>query len=539
MKLSTKINISAGSILGILILFTLFIFSEIGTLLSYTEDLDHKHTDFETIQSVKIKLNSVTTVAMDIIVDKDDGLVSDERKNEITELFNSYEALKYDLTHIGKESLQERRYIQEIFKEVKNFEKLIVKDLYSAVTQRGDETVFANLDDKIDSSATTIDINIEAILSKKNAELRTIKANVESFQSKIVTTITISVVVMIVLFIIISMYISKEIKGSVKFVTEQLHQSIENRDISRDIEINRDDEIGEIIHIVNAFMSSIRELLQDTTNSSNENLKISQKLADTSKSVTESIKKESRMLSDIAENGNFIKFSFDQSIIKSEESEEKLRDVGNSLTTAKSSIVQLADEISNISTKQFELANTLSDSASSVEAIKKVLEFIKSISEQTDLLSLNAAIEASRAGEYGLGFKVVADEVKELAERIDEAVLEIDKIISTIVKVTTGVSSQINGDLQSFKELVNSSQETQSVINKGNAVMVETSNLLNAMISGYKRNTAELSTILDSVSDINKQLNRNSSSIEGVFITSEELNKLSQNMKKDIEKYKI
>ena len=130
----------------------------------------------------------------------------------------------------------------------------------------------------------------------------------------------------------------------------------------------------------------------------------------------------------------------------------------NSAREAETEIKQTAEEINRVDSAIRLQAGTIDQLAQRALAINGVATTIKEIADQTNLLALNAAIEAARAGEQGRGFAVVADEVRKLAERTSSATLEIGQTISAMQTETAGAVSSINATLDQVQTGVNLSK---------------------------------------------------------------------------------
>jgi methyl-accepting chemotaxis protein len=200
---------------------------------------------------------------------------------------------------------------------------------------------------------------------------------------------------------------------------------------------------------------------------------------------------------------------------------------------------QSQQSINGLSSDVSEAREVINDVAKLSENIGQVLEVISSISDQTNLLALNAAIEAARAGEAGRGFAVVADEVRILAQRTRDATEEIKKTIDQLQKGTTSSVSVMNEGVKQAASAVKLSENAGASLERIISKISNITELNFSIASAAKEQSAVTAEINENVSNIRNIANQNAEAADHTVEAGEQLMAMSAGLQALISTFKV
>lgn len=243
------------------------------------------------------------------------------------------------------------------------------------------------------------------------------------------------VVTVVIIAVLISIFVSY---GTVKSISQPLNKinralnSLAKGDLTHTVSHDTKDEFGELTKNINHLSVSLRDIISSIANSSRQLATASEQTSSVTQETTQAIGEQQLQVDQAAAAINEMSLSAGQvsehaisTLDEVQHTNGKAIDIAKISENNKTTISSLSNEISNAAT----VINKLHDDSSNIGSI---IDVIRGIAEQTNLLALNAAIEAARAGEQGRGFAVVADEVRNLANRTQQSTTEINEMVELI-----------------------------------------------------------------------------------------------------------
>ncbi|MCL1044467.1 methyl-accepting chemotaxis protein [Shewanella electrodiphila] len=265
----------------------------------------------------------------------------------------------------------------------------------------------------------------------------------------------VSIFVLISVILSISAYlILRSIVVPINDINRVISEVEKNKDLTLRCDESKNDELARIAKHFNAMVLSFQQLIEqvnesvDAMNISCEEL--TQNAVTASEGVSKQLSETDMVATAITEMGATI----DEIASNTEQAALKANETNDNAQQGLVSVEQTIEKIQSLASQLSDSSNVVADLERDSETIGSVLDVIRGIAEQTNLLALNAAIEAARAGEQGRGFAVVADEVRNLAMRTQESTEEISKIISTLQSRTHSIVQLMDASQQQGSESV-------------------------------------------------------------------------------------
>ncbi|OHE07445.1 MAG: chemotaxis protein [Sulfurimonas sp. RIFOXYD12_FULL_33_39] len=349
-------------------------------------------------------------------------------------------------------------------------------------------------------------------------------------------SIIISSIIILIIIVVIAIYLVKAtlIKPIEEFKNALLQISI-NHDLTIKADENTPLELSQMAHSFNKLIATLKDLIDSSKQSSSENASISHELSTTAIGVGENVERSVVVIDEATKKANDIKNEIQRAIDDAQESKKDIIKANENLTIARDEIVHLTHKVQSSAELETDLARRMQTLSHEANEVKNVLEIISDIADQTNLLALNAAIEAARAGEHGRGFAVVADEVRKLAERTQKSLTEINATINVIVQSIMDVSTQMSSNSDEIQELSNSAIDVEEKINESVSIVNQAVKASDKTVSDFEKTGKDVESIVLQVSEINKISSQNARNVEEIAAAAEHLNSMSYELQVKLE----
>jgi len=358
--------------------------------------------------------------------------------------------------------------------------------------------------------------------------------------SKTETILLIALSVVVVVFVsVLNIFFGREVLTPLDGLRTRIGALVSgDKDLTKRLEVTKKDEFSEAATAVNRFVSMVQETVNEVKDLGRQNSTIATTITDATQIISRGVEQERQIVEATTQKSHSIKEILSGAIAISEQTQRNVANANGELVTAKDALYRLVGEVEGYIENEHEMSSQLVSLRHDADQVKNVLGVIKDIADQTNLLALNAAIEAARAGEHGRGFAVVADEVRKLAERTQKSLTEIEISVGTIVQAINDVSDRMGENARNMNDLTVISNEVEEKISATSSEMERSVSVAERSYNDSVEVVGHIEWIIDKISQINDVSESHRHSVEQIENDSKQLLEVANSLSARINEFK-
>lgn len=305
------------------------------------------------------------------------------------------------------------------------------------------------------------------------------------------------------------------------------------------IQVDRHDELGELANHVNRFMDQLQSLIRDVLGNTREVSSAAEELLNVSSKSQRAADDQCHAISMVVTAVNELTMAIQEVARNTSNTAQSTKDANHIAGQGQERIRLAVKHVQALSTHVIQTAQTMASLEDEAKNVTSVIDVIRGVAEQTNLLALNAAIEAARAGEQGRGFAVVADEVRTLASRTQQSTADIQGMLSQLQQGVQKAVEGMNAGATMTQEAVNSASDVGTSLSGIGGAVQEITNMAIQISTAVEEQSSVTAEIDRNLVEINQLAMTNSNGAAQTAEASQRLSQLSSSLRESLRRFTI
>lgn len=421
------------------------------------------------LQNLRSCKNAIDNEIRRTAIDLSEGVGDFDTASKVVKTSHQHLMEKWNIYLKGKLTGEEAQSVTEAKEAMERAERSIIL-LEKAIDGKQLMSILDLVQSDFPYSLSPANEQLDKLIELQIAKTQTLYLSAQKeFKQTLMLIFLIFPAGMISVYIVLH-FITKDLLGKIANLT-QIAQHLRSGNLLHRIDSKGHDELSIAANDMNGSMEELQKMISNIKSASSHNMASAEKMNRVSATIKEKLQTSTSHVSETHTHIVTLQEIVVNSTTAARDTNNKINEANTNLNTANSQISNINGSIQSVASTQQTLSQELNVLASEAQKVKGVLDIIGDIADQTNLLALNAAIEAARAGEHGRGFAVVADEVRKLAERTQESLSLINQTINTIVDGVTDASQKMDKSTTSILGVSRDSNLIQKIIEASSSLI--------------------------------------------------------------------
>jgi methyl-accepting chemotaxis protein len=474
-----------------------------------------------------------------LLLDKDSALYSEQMNKikdnnaQVKERFNKSVAVSQ---YVSKDArLREFRGFISAWNQ-----KSVALAERSLSGTKGDENLISESYGKNQQAFDDLRDMLDKVGEERLMEANKFIIDIEKSASAAQNTVLILLVLSIGLGLMLAFTLPNLISGPINKITEQLKDISQGEgDLTKRLNVRQQDEVGKLASFFDEFMDTLQSIVGKVQNVSHSVGESASDLRRVSEQNHSTINEQNLAIHSVVTAVEEMSSAAKEVAANTAETADQAKQANDSSDIGVKTIDNTIARIERLSTELDEASKTIATVEQEASNVNSVLDVIRGIAEQTNLLALNAAIEAARAGEQGRGFAVVADEVRTLASRTQDSTQDIQRMLEGLQQGVKSSVDAISASVETARETVESASITGQSLSDVKKIIDSISQMTVQVASAVEEQSQVVDEINKNLNAIGEYSNDVASGAETATRSCLTLDELSESLMSEVNSFRV